>query len=142
MEKMEIFFTEEAMKAFSVLRYSLSNTNTDGYLIGHKRGNLFFIEKLFPSRIGFFSSHKEFFAVKEMFDDKILGFFSFRMTESKMNKILSPVAYGKILVRFDRNKKERWIIKAFSVEHEKDFFLLPIDLKPHNEGRNHGYAID
>lgn len=127
---MEVFFSSEVIQTFSALQCGLSNTNTDGFLIGHKRGNLFFIERIFPSRKGFFSSEKEYFAIKQNLDDKILGFYSFQMTESKMKKILAPIAYGKILVRFDRNKKDRWVVKSFAVEYKRDFFLLPIDFKP------------
>jgi hypothetical protein len=126
---MEVLLSKEVIQSFSALQCGFSNTNTDGYLIGHKRGNSFYIEKIFPSQKGFFSSLEEYFAIKQKLDDKILGFYSFQMSESKLKKILSPAAYGKVCLRFDRNKKARWIVKSYVIEHEKDFFLLPIDLK-------------
>jgi hypothetical protein len=129
MGKMEVLLSEEATRSFSALECSLSNTNTDGFLLGHKRGDLFFVEKIFPSQKGFFSSDKEYFAMRQNFDDKILGFYSYQMNESKLKKILSPIAYGKIFLRFDRNKGNQWVIKPFAIEHNEGFFLLPINLK-------------
>jgi len=67
--------------------------------------------------------------MKEKLDDRILGFYTFQTTDSKLKKILSPMAYGKVFMRFDRNKKDRWVIKSFFIEQEKDFFLLPINIK-------------
>ena len=126
---MEVYLSEEAIESFSALQCGPSGSNPDGFLIGHKRGRLFFIEKIFPSRKGFFSSAKEYFAMKEKLDDRILGFYTFQTTDSKLKKILSPMAYGKVFMRFDRNKKDRWVIKSFFIEQEKDFFLLPINIK-------------
>jgi hypothetical protein len=39
------------------------------------------------------------------------------------------MAYGKIFLRFDRDKTNQWAIKPYAIEHDKDFFLLPINLK-------------
>jgi hypothetical protein len=60
---------------------------------------------------------------------KILGFYSHRTSESKLKKILTPIAYGKIFLRFDRDKTQRWVIKPFAIEYQEDFYLHPIDLK-------------
>ena len=129
MEKMEVLLSKEVIQSFSALQSGLSNMNTDGFLIGHRRGDMFFIEKIIPSQKGFFSSQQKFTAVKQIFEDKILGFYSFHTTESKLKKILAPIAYGKIFLCFDRDETNQWVIKPYAIEHDQDFFLLPIDLK-------------
>jgi hypothetical protein len=129
MQKMEVLLSEEANKSFSALQCCLTRTNTDGFLIGHKRGGLFFVEKIFPSPSGFFPTLHKYFEIQKQLDDKILGFYSYQTSESKLKKILAPVAYGKIFLRFDRDKNHRWAIKSFAIEYQEDFFLLPIDLK-------------
>lgn len=111
------------------LQCGLSKTNADGFLIGHKRGDMFFIEKIFPSQKYFFSSDREFLALKQKLDDKILGFYSFQTTETTLKKILVPITYGKIFLRLDRDKKKQWVTTSYVIEYDKDFFLLPIDLK-------------
>ncbi|MEE8605907.1 MAG: hypothetical protein V3S65_11045 [Candidatus Aminicenantaceae bacterium] len=126
---MEVLLSEEVIQSFSALQCGLSDTNTDGFLIGHKRGDLFFIEKIFPSQKGFFSSDQKYFAMKQNLDDKILGFYSFQTTDSKLKKILAPIAYGKIFLRLDRDKTDQWVIIPYAIEHDQDFFLLPIELK-------------
>ena len=126
---MEVLLSQEVTQSFSALKQGLSNSNTDGFLIGHKRGSMFFIEKIFPSQKGFFPSYRDYFEIKKTLEDKILGFYSFQVTESKLKKILAPMAYGKIFLRFDRDKKAQWVIKSFVIEHDKDFFMQPINMK-------------
>ncbi|UCE42224.1 MAG: hypothetical protein JSV17_04440 [Candidatus Aminicenantes bacterium] len=126
---MEVLLSNEAVQSFSALQCGLSNTNTDGFLIGHRRGGMYFVEKIFPSQKGFFPSDRGYFAMRENLDDKIVGFYSFQTTESKLKKILAPIAFGKVFLRFDRDKMNQWVIKPFAIEHDKNFFLLPIDLK-------------
>jgi hypothetical protein len=128
-KKMEIFLSKEASKAISALQTCQVNTNTDGFLIGHTRGNMYFVEKIFPSPKGFFSTLEELFIAKKKLEDKILGFYSFHTTEGKLKKILSPAAFGKIYLRIDRNKKNMWELSPFVIEHDKDFYLLPVGLK-------------
>jgi hypothetical protein len=127
---MEVFLSPETIQSLSLLQYGLSNTVSDGFLIGHKRGGLFFIEKAFPSQKGFFSSLGEYFELKQKLDDKLLGFYSFQTNESKLKKILAPVAYGKVYLRIEANHTDRLEIKPFIIEYDQDFYLLPIDLKP------------
>ena len=126
---MEVFLSKQTTDSFSALQHGLSKTNTDGFLIGHKRGDLFFIEKIFPSQKNFYSSENEFFTMKQKLDDKILGFYSFQTTETKLKKILKPIGYGKILLRFDQDKRNRWATKSYVIEYDQDFYLLPIGLK-------------
>ena len=129
MEKMEVLLSKDVIQSFSALQCGLSDTNTDGFLIGHKRGDLFFIEKIFPSQKDYFASEKEFFTIKQKLHDKILGFYSFKTTETKLKKILKPIGYGKIFLRFDRDKKNQWASKSYVIEHDQDFHLLPVGFK-------------
>ena len=123
MQKMEVMLSAEAIQFLSALQCDLSSTNTDGFLIGHKRGDMFFIEKIFPSQKGFFSSNHKYLAIKQSLDDKILGLYSCQTTESTLKKILTPIAYGKIFLRLDRDKTDQWEIKPFAIEHDQDAFF-------------------
>ncbi len=126
---MEVLLSAAAFQSFFAIQCDLSHTNTDGFLLGHKRGNSFFVETTLPSQKGFFSSQKKYFELKQKLDDKILGFYSFQTSESKIKKILAPLAYGKIFLRLDQDKNNRLDIKPFVIEYEQDFFLLPVNLK-------------
>ena len=126
---MEVFLSKEASQSISALQCSLSNTNTDGFLIGHKRGGLFFVENILPSPKGFFSSPQKYFKLNKNLEDKILGFYSFQTNEKQLKKILTPFAYGKIFLRLNLDKTDRLKIKPFAIEHDQSFFLQPIDFK-------------
>lgn len=126
---MEVFLSKESVQSFSALQHSLTKTNTDGFLIGHKRGGMFFVEKIIPSQKGFYSSQQKYFELREKFDDRILGFYSFQPTEAKLKKILAPHGYGKIFFSLDRDRSNQLDIKPFVIEYDQKFFLLPIGIK-------------
>lgn len=127
--KMEVLLSTEAIQSLSALQSGLFKTIADGFLIGHKRGSLFFIEKTLPSQKGFFPSQKNYFELRQKLDDKILGFYSFQTNESKLKKILSPLGYGKIYMECDPDKTDRLEMKPFVIEYDRGFFLSPIKLK-------------
>jgi hypothetical protein len=126
---MEVFLSKEAKQSISALQCCLSNTNTDGFLIGHKRGNMFIVERILPSSTGFYPSPEKYFELKKGFDDRILGFYSFRMSDRKSRKILTPFAFGKIFLSLDSENSDRLEIKPFAIEYDRKFFLLPISLR-------------
>ena len=127
--EMEVFLSTEAIRSLSALQCSYPNTIADGFLIGHKRGDMFFVERILPSQKGFFSSRQKYFELREKLEDKILGFYSFHTNESTLKKILSPLAFGKIFLRLELDKNNRWDMQSFAIEHDQDFFLLPVNLK-------------
>lgn len=90
---------------------------------------MFFVEKIIPSQKGFYSSRQNYFELSKKIEDKILGFYSFHTTENKLKKILTPLGYGKIFLRLDRDNPDQLDIEPFAIEHDQDFFLLPIILK-------------
>jgi hypothetical protein len=126
---MEVFLSKEVKQSISALQCCLSNTNTDGFLIGHKRGNMFIVERILSSSTGFYTSKEKYFELKKELDDRILGFYSFQMNERKLRKILTPFAFGKIFLLLDIENSERLEIKPFAIEHDSNFSLMPIKLR-------------
>jgi hypothetical protein len=131
--EMEVYLSEEVLESLSALRLDLSDANTDGFLIGHRRAHMFFVERIFPSRRGFFSSEKIFLSLIKLLHYRILGFYSFLADQKKTNKLLSPFFYGKLFLSIEINKKNQLVIKPFVIEHEKDFFLSPIKIKSNRQ---------
>jgi len=128
---MDAYLSQEAYQSLSALSLISSRSNPDGLLIGHKRGHRYFVEKILPSLKGFFSSVEKYFATNELLDEKVLGFFSFKKEEKKIEKILTPFAYGKLFLEIHLNKKKRMDIKSYIIDYEHEFFLSPIKLKSH-----------
>ncbi len=133
---MEVYLAEEVLKSLSALRLALSDATKDGLLIGHKRGHMFFVERIFPSRKGFFSSEKIYLSFIKLLNDNILGFYSFRADQKRIKKILAPLSYGKLFLRIEIDNKDQMVIKPFVVEHEKDFFLVPIKFKSNRQRKD------
>ncbi len=126
---MDAYLSPEACRSLIALRLLSSNSIPDGFLIGHKRGHRFFVEKIFPSLEGFFPSLEKYQEVDKFFEGKILGFFFFRLNENKIKKISAPFAYSKLLLEINLHAQKEMEIKPYIIDRDKEFFLLPIKLK-------------
>jgi len=126
---MDAYLSREAYHLLLGLNLSSSKPNMDGLLIGHKRGNRFFVENIFPTKKGFYSSLKNYFALDEHFGGKLIGFFTYEADEKKIRKILSPFAFGQLFFDLRLTKKKKMIIKSFIIDYNQDFFLSPVDLR-------------
>ncbi len=128
---MDAYLSQEAYQTLTALSLISSQSNTDGLLIGHKRGHRYFVEKILPTLKDFFPSREKYFAMNKLLEEKILGFYSFTQDEKKIKKILTPFTYGKLFLQIRFNKNKKITIKSYVIEYEDEFFLLPIKLKPH-----------
>lgn len=128
---MDAYLSQEACQSLAALRLIPSSSNSDGLLIGHKRGHRLFVEKIFPSLPGFFPSLKKYHELDQLFNGKLLGFFSFKPDEKKIKKILAPFAFGKLFLEISLNQQKKMSIKSYVIEYENEFFLLPVKLTSH-----------
>ena len=125
---MDAYLLEEALQSLKALGTIATKSNSDGFLIGHIRGHRFFIEKIFPTQKGFFPSFDKYLSLNQIFEDRLIGFFTFFPEEKKMKKILAPFAYGKILIQMNIDRKNRIAFKPFLIDYKKKFYLSPIRL--------------
>jgi hypothetical protein len=126
---MKVYLADVVRQLFEANKLMLTSSNPDGILLGHKRADLFFVENIFPSPTGFFPSAQKYFSLSEILGHQILGFYSFKTNESKLKKILSPLAYRKVFLRLELDKKGQIEMEPFIIEYEKDFFLSPLKLE-------------
>ncbi|MGD8537069.1 MAG: hypothetical protein PVF66_14575 [Candidatus Aminicenantes bacterium] len=126
---MDAYLSREAFQSLTALSLVSSNSIPDGFLIGHKRGHRFFVEKIFPSQEGFFPSLEKYQDLDKLYEGKILGFFSFRSDEKKLRKIMAPFAYRKLFLEINLKRQKEMSIKPYLIDHEKEFLLEPIKLK-------------
>ena len=129
---MDAYLSQEAYQSLNVINLISSSSSSDGLLIGHKRGHRFFVEKIFPSTPGFFPSLKKYHELDQLFNGKLLGFFSFNPNEKKIKKILAPFACGKLFLEISSNQQKKMTIKSYVVDYENEFFLLPVGLTSHD----------
>jgi hypothetical protein len=128
---MDAYLSQEAYQSLTALNLISPSSSSDGLLIGHKRGHRFFVEKIFPSLPGFFPSLKKYHELDQLFNGKLLGFFSFNPDEKKIKKILAPFACGKLFLEISSNQQKKMTIKSYVIDYENEFFLLPVGLTSH-----------
>lgn len=126
---MDVYLPLEAFRSLEALNTLNPSSGGDGLLIGHKRGHRYFIEKIFPTHKGFFSSCKKYLELNTLFDNKVIGFFSFRPNEKKMKKIFKPFAYGQLFIELRAQENKKIKITPYVIDFENDFFITPIPLK-------------
>ena len=123
---MDAFLSHEA--ELTIRGLCLLGKHSEGFLIGHRRGHRYFIEKIFPSQKGFFPSLKKFSQINLLFKDKVLGFYAMNPDEKTKQKILAPFAFGKAFLEIIPGEKEKSVLKSFVIEYEGNFFLAPVPL--------------
>ena len=100
-----------------------------GLLIGHRRGPRFFVESVLPTRSDFFPSLRGFFSLSSLFEDRLIGFYSFRRDRKSLKKILAPFACGLLFIHVRTSRKRDPDLAAFSIEFKGRFDLAPIGLE-------------
>jgi hypothetical protein len=126
---MDAYLSREALLHLQALNLASPSSRPEGLLLGHKRGHRYFVEKVFPTQRGFFTSLKKHFDLDQLFDGKIIGFYSFQPEQKKMKKILAPFAYGKLFLEVHAASEKKVDIKSFIIDFDKKFFLSPVRLK-------------
>ncbi|MBN1222053.1 MAG: hypothetical protein JXB23_02300 [Candidatus Aminicenantes bacterium] len=124
---MDAYLTKDVRQFLDAL--NLMDSKSDGFLIGHKRGHRLFVEKLLATHTNFFPSLEKVIALDNLFDKKIIGFFSFDPDEKKVKKILTPFAYGKLYLEIRTQGHKTLEIAPYIIDHDETFVLKKIKLK-------------
>lgn len=125
---MDAYLSRGALQDLKALSLLSSSSNSDGILIGHIRGHRYFVEKAFPSQRGFIASAKNYFDLDQLFDGKLIGFYSFQPDQKNTKKILVPFAYGKLFLQVRSSFREGITIKSFVIDFDGKFYFSPIRL--------------
>jgi hypothetical protein len=124
---MDAYLSEEAHSSLEAL--NMMRGDHDGFLLGHMRGHRFFVEKIFPTQKGFFSSQEQFLSLNQHFSDRVIGFFSFNPDDRRAKKILAPLTQGKLYLSINSQSKNTLDIRSYRVDFKERFYLSPIRLK-------------
>ena len=124
---MDAYLSEEAHSSLEAL--NILKGEHDGLLLGHMRGHRFFVEKIFPTQKGFFSSQKQYISLNQHFSDRVIGFFSFNSNEQKAKKVLAPLTQGKLYLSIHSQGDDALDIQSYRIDYKDRFYLSPIRLK-------------
>lgn len=123
---MDVYLSREArqhLKAVLVI-----SSKIHGFLIGHKRGHRFFVEKILPSSKSSSLSLQKQLQLNKLFEERIIGFFSFNADKGLLDRILVPHATGKLFLKIMPTEQDRLNIKPFVIDYDERFHLLPIKI--------------
>lgn len=126
---MDAYLSREAYQALEALNLISSTANSEGLLIGHKRGHRYFVEKILPYQKSLLLAPKKYFDLDRTFDGKLIGFFSSKQDKKKIKNILAPFAYGKLYLQVHFTSQKKIAIKSFIIDYDDKFFFSPIRLK-------------
>ena len=124
---MDAYLSKEASSSLEAL--NIVRGDQDGLLLGHLRGHRFFVEQIFPTQKGFFSSQKQYLSLNQHFYDRVIGFFSFNPDERRAKKILAPLTQGKLYLSIHSQGNDTLDIRSFRIDYKDRFYLSPIPLK-------------
>ncbi len=125
---MDVYFSPEALTTLEAHKIISTQQNSDGIILGHKRGQSFFVEMIVSTTKGFFPSLEKYYSLNTIHKDSIVGFYSFFTEEKKTKKILAPFAHGKLYLDILITKSNTLKIKPYAIDYDKEFFLSPLKL--------------
>jgi len=126
---MDAYISQEAYRQFLILKNISQRPDIDGFLLGHKRAQRYFVEKILPTEKGFFSSIENYLEAEKNLEEELLGFFSFDYDKKKLEKILLPFAFGLLFLAVHSNQRKALTFKPYIIDFKKKFYLSSIKLK-------------
>ena len=130
---MEVTLSREAELLIRAGRVPARTPPLEGYLLGHRRGPVFFVERLLPFGPVFSLSEDENRRIGRLFEGTILGRFSFRAGPARRRRVLRPGYYGTLFGQAGRGRTGRLRLEMFLVEYDRTFYLKPLPVRPGRE---------
>lgn len=126
---MDAYLAVEAHQALQALSSLSARPGLSGFLIGHKRGHRFFVERIFPLPKGFRPTLENYYSLNQLLDGKIIGFFAFPAEAKDTQQVLQPFACGKLFLSVRLSKRGSLSFQSLVVEYDGHFFAAPIKLQ-------------
>lgn len=121
---MDVYLTWEAREYLEGL--ALINSESEGILLGHKRGHECYVEQVFTYHDALSMTDEEFIKINQHFDDRVVGFYFFSVDKGITERKWLPFSVGKILLRIDTDKKKGLLLDSFFIDYDESFYLKPV----------------
>jgi len=126
----DVLVTREAALEIEALGIVRPGGPAWGFLIGHKRGFRFFVEKVLAAGSGDpGTAGRRFKEVERLWPGRVIGLFAVRAGAPLRKALLGPFFYGKLFVEL-RLRGRRPEVRPFIVEFDGKFLLVPVPLAP------------
>ena len=132
-----MFITPEARREIEALRIARPAASTWGFLIGHKRGFRFIVEKVFTAGSGRALPDERVLAgLDRIWPGGVIGLFAVRLNAAFKKAVLGPAWYGKLVLDLGSSARKQ-SVRPFVVEFEQRFFLAPVTLAAAGKAETH-----
>jgi hypothetical protein len=133
----DVLITPEAVREIEALRVVRPEASTWGFLIGHKRGHRFIVEKVFQAGSGQILPDERLLAgLDGIWPGGVIGLFAVRPGPAFKKAVLGPAGYGKLVIHMNPSARAAGI-RPFTVEFEKGFFLAKVALAEAGKAKAH-----
>jgi hypothetical protein len=130
---MDVILSREAEVLLRAGRVPGRTPPLEGYLLGHRRGPVYYIERLVPFGPVFSLTEGEGRRIGRIFNGAILGTFTFRAGQARRRRILRPAFYGTLFGQAGRGRTGQAHLDMFRVEYDRKFYLKPLSVRPEGE---------
>lgn len=134
---MDVFFTPEAQREVEALRVVRPTASSWGFLVGHKRGFRFIVEKVFPAGSGRTLPDERLLAgLDGIWPGRVIGLFAVRPGTAFKKAVLGPLWYGKLVIHLSLSAGTA-TVRPSVVEFKRTFFLSPVPLATAGKAKPH-----
>lgn len=125
---MDAWLAPEAALHFKALGLTAGKKGMTGFLIGHRRGGRWIVERILPAASTPAGILPRFHEIEKIFDDRILGFFLLNPGDTDKKRLLVPSFTGRLVLEMRSGQRIQRPIRAFTVEFAGQFRLNPLPL--------------
>jgi hypothetical protein len=123
----DVYIADEARRSFEALNALAPRQKHFGFLIGHKRGHRFIVEKIFPAPAGLKTGLRNLPRFDDLFARRAIGFYASGDLARVKAGLRQPAASGRLLLAF-RAAGRAPAFKAYAVDFDGRFRFLPLPL--------------
>jgi len=130
----DVLITPEARREIEALRIFRSRPSAWGFLVGHRRGFRFIVEKVLPAGNGAALPDEKLVAgLDRVWPGRIVGLFAVRPRTAFRQAVLGPLFYGKLVLNLGLDAR-KLSMRPFLVDFDRKFFLAPVGIAPAGKG--------
>lgn len=125
---MDVYLSGEALQYLRAQALETPRRRAGGLLLGHRRGGRFFVERVCPCSFGDFPTERKYAALDQIFEGKIIGFYSSGRRAGAASGKCPVFAYDKLSLEFNFHPHKGLILRPSVVEYADAFRLVPVAL--------------
>jgi hypothetical protein len=125
---MDVYLSDDALQHLRAQALEMPRRRAGGLLLGHRRGERFLVENIYPCSFKTFPTDQKYWALDSIFQSRIIGFYSSGRRAGAAAGKWPPFTYNKLCLEFNHHPAKGLILRPSVVEYSNSFHLVPIAL--------------